>query len=678
MQEYRRTGKISELFNKVQHVTTILPRLYLLVTVGSVYINTNEISAKDMLKDLMEMVKGVQHPIRGLFLRYYLNKMCKDKLPDSLSDISKGEVTDSIEFLLNNFSEMCRLWVRMQHAGGIKDKTKREKERSDLRVTVGENIVRLSSLEGVTLDIYINTVLPRSLEVILSSKDAIAQQYLMDCMIQAFPDNYHLHSLNPLLEACTQLQPSVEIKGIFINLLNRLSDYAGESDLEIAESVDIFSLIKTHVDKLLSEHSSTGETSKFLQLFVAFLRLSLKCYPDNTDHVNSILDSCLNLIQKDSETSLDAESLNCITKLLSFPLDNLGLAVLGMRSFPKLMSYLQFAARKKVALRIVKSVISLKTILDSVTVVKTLLEYINSLLADIADTVESDPYEFEEEQEFTARLVHLVHSEDVSETFKMLTLFKDKFNSGGNKRIVYSYPSLIFSFIKFSSRLNSDVEVKFGSVVKILYNLVQKISKINPEQGYKLSLQCAQCINAYDHEKEFEETAYEFSANALVSFQDDLQDFDIKFSAIKLIAATYASLTCFDSENSFTLNINCAQFASKMLRKQEQVEGNLLGASLFWNKGLQVEEKVMEYLQRGFKVAKAAEKGKDNGQLVEVLNHFIYLSLAEVSQIDVSTLNTLIDIIKKQLNDENRDYYKATAAYIRAKQSQGKLKGISY
>ena len=678
MQEYRRSGNISELFNKVQHVTSIVPRLYLLVTVGSVYINTNEISAKDMLKDLMEMVKGVQHPIRGLFLRYYLNKMCKDKLPDSLSDASKGDVSDSVDFLLNNFSEMCRLWVRMQHTGGVKDKTKREKERSDLRVTVGENIVRLSGLEGVNLEIYINTVLPRSLEVIVSSKDAIAQQYLMDCMIQAFPDNYHLHSLNPLLEACTQLQPSVEIKGIFINLLNRLSDFAGESDLEITESLDIFALIKVHVDKLLSEYSSTGETSKFLQLFVAFLRLSLKCYPDNTDNVNSILDSCANLIQKDSQTPLDAESLNCIVKLLSFPLDSLGLAVLGMKNFPKLMSYLQFTSRKKVALSIVKSVVSLKTILDSTSVVKTLLEYINSLLTDLTDTVESDPFEFEEEQEYTARLVHLVYSDDVSETFKMLSLFKDKFTNGGNKRIIYSYPALMFSFIKISPRLNGESDIKFGSVVRILYGLAEKVTKINPELGYKLNLQCAQCINIYDFNKEFEEMAYEFASNALVSFQDDLQDFDIKFSAIKLITATYANLTCFDSENSFTLNINCAQFASKMLRKQEQVEGNLLAARLFWNKAIQSEEKVMEYLQRGFKAAKAIEKSRDNGQLVGVLNHFIYLSLAEVSQIDENSLNTLIDITKKQLNDENREYFNATISYIRAKKSQGKLKGLSY
>lgn len=32
------------------------------------------------------MVKGVQQPTRGLFLRYYLLKMMKDILPDSNPD----------------------------------------------------------------------------------------------------------------------------------------------------------------------------------------------------------------------------------------------------------------------------------------------------------------------------------------------------------------------------------------------------------------------------------------------------------------------------------------------------------------------------------------------------------------------------------------------------------------
>lgn len=56
---------------------------YLLCTVGSVYIMSNEAPAKDVLKDLVEMIRGVQHPIRGLFLRNYLTQISRDKLPDA-------------------------------------------------------------------------------------------------------------------------------------------------------------------------------------------------------------------------------------------------------------------------------------------------------------------------------------------------------------------------------------------------------------------------------------------------------------------------------------------------------------------------------------------------------------------------------------------------------------------
>ena len=43
---------------------------------------TKEAAVKLILSDLLDMVKGVQQPTRGLFLRYYLLKMMKDILPD--------------------------------------------------------------------------------------------------------------------------------------------------------------------------------------------------------------------------------------------------------------------------------------------------------------------------------------------------------------------------------------------------------------------------------------------------------------------------------------------------------------------------------------------------------------------------------------------------------------------
>ena len=112
-----------------------------------------------------------------MFLRYYLLKMMKDKLPDkdSAFEGEGGDVTDAIDFILQNLSEMNRLWVRMQHLSNAnKDKEQRELERSELRVTVGENIIRLGHLEGLNYDLYKGVVLPKILEIIVICKDPMA------------------------------------------------------------------------------------------------------------------------------------------------------------------------------------------------------------------------------------------------------------------------------------------------------------------------------------------------------------------------------------------------------------------------------------------------------------------------------------------------------------------------
>lgn len=53
-----------------------------------------------------------------------------------------------------NFAEMNKLWVRMQHQGHSREKERREKEREELKILVGTNLVRLSHLESITLDKY--------------------------------------------------------------------------------------------------------------------------------------------------------------------------------------------------------------------------------------------------------------------------------------------------------------------------------------------------------------------------------------------------------------------------------------------------------------------------------------------------------------------------------------------
>ena len=91
---------------------------------------------------------------------------------------------DSISFELTNFIEMNKLWVRLQHQGHSRDRERRELERKELRILVGTNLVRLSQLDGVDLDLYQNGILPAILEQVVQCKDIIAQEYLMEVVIQ--------------------------------------------------------------------------------------------------------------------------------------------------------------------------------------------------------------------------------------------------------------------------------------------------------------------------------------------------------------------------------------------------------------------------------------------------------------------------------------------------------------
>ncbi|KAI9510629.1 vacuolar protein sorting-associated protein 35 [Russula earlei] len=229
---------LADLYELVQYAGNIVPRLYLMITVGSVYMSVPESPVKEIMKDMMEMSRGVLHPIRGLFLRHYLSGQTRDHLPIGSDTGPAGNLQDSISFELTNFIEMNKLWVRLQHQGHSRDREKREAERKDLRILVGTNLVRLSQLEGVDLELYQNTILPAILEQVVQCKDVIAQEYLMEVVIQVFTDEFHLHTLGPFLSATAQLQTKVNIKQIVIALIDRLAAYAArEAENEDAEEI---------------------------------------------------------------------------------------------------------------------------------------------------------------------------------------------------------------------------------------------------------------------------------------------------------------------------------------------------------------------------------------------------------------------------------------------------------
>lgn len=58
LDEFQKGRKVGDLYELVQYAGNIVPRLYLLITVGLVYIKSNSSLRRSLLKDLVEMCRG--------------------------------------------------------------------------------------------------------------------------------------------------------------------------------------------------------------------------------------------------------------------------------------------------------------------------------------------------------------------------------------------------------------------------------------------------------------------------------------------------------------------------------------------------------------------------------------------------------------------------------------------
>jgi vacuolar protein sorting-associated protein 35 len=70
------------------------------------------------------LIKLFQHPLKGLFLRNYLLQSTKELLPvgppaTPENPSEDGNINDSIDFVMQNFAEMNKLWFRSFYVGFV-------------------------------------------------------------------------------------------------------------------------------------------------------------------------------------------------------------------------------------------------------------------------------------------------------------------------------------------------------------------------------------------------------------------------------------------------------------------------------------------------------------------------------------------------------------------------------
>mmetsp|Transcript_12429 Transcript_12429/g.17744 ORF Transcript_12429/g.17744 Transcript_12429/m.17744 type:complete len:1412 (+) Transcript_12429:314-4549(+) len=405
----------------------------------------------------------------------------------------KGIVKDSYTFVLANFVEMNKLWVRMRHLptdnktilppSGFQSnfrthspqfqkqaRKNRERERNELRVLVGTNLVRLSELEGVTSSIYGNILLPRILEQVVACRDPLAQAYLMDCLVQVFPDEFHVQTLEVLLGVCPKLRDRVNIRTILHNIMSRLRKYHSdalllndeedENNVKSSVIVDAISIIEDCIERVFEARGPNLTAREALRLHCALMEFSLDVFPEGgLDRVERSLGVCNQVLKRGVDNSSsgnidyssDGVTLDELGKLLSVPHEALGLDVLDSKHYAELLTYLPPEKRINVALTLLESMISEgRSVPDK--------DGLERVFAAISPLVNDDKNRLDKESKkkvemLLTGLVHLFDHKDVDLAFEMLVISTKKFSTGGNEMIINLFPPLVFCALKLSERV---------------------------------------------------------------------------------------------------------------------------------------------------------------------------------------------------------------------------------
>ncbi|XP_022975819.1 vacuolar protein sorting-associated protein 35B-like isoform X3 [Cucurbita maxima] len=551
---------------------------------------------------------------------------------------------------------------------------------------------------------YKQTVLPRVLEQVVNCKDELSQYYLMDCIIQVFPDEYHLQTLETLLGVCPQLQATVDIRMVLSQLMDRLSNYAVSNADVIPEflHVEAFAKLSNAIGKVIEAQVDMPIVGA-ITLYVSLLSFTLRVHPDRLDYVDQILGACVKKLSSQPKLE-DTRATKQIVVLLSAPLEKYNdiVTALTLSNYPRVMDHLDNATNKVMAMVIIQSIMKNNSCISTADKVDVLFELIKGLIKDLEEVTvdELDEEDFKEEQNSVARLLHMLHNDDPVEMLEIICAVKKHILCGGPNRLPFTVPPLIFSALNLIRRLqnqNGDVVEEMHATPKkifqILNQLIEALSSIPaPELALRLYLECAEAANDCD----LEPVAYEFFTRAFIIYEEDISDSKAQVTAIHLIIGTLQRMNVFGIENRDTLTHKATGYSAKLLKKPDQCRAVYACSHLFWvddPEGIKDGERVLLCLKRALRIANAAQQMAtvtrgSSGPVtlfVEILNKYLYYFEKGNQQITTAAIQGLIELITTELQSDPPSaspsldaFFTSTLRYIQFQKQKGGVMGERY
>ena len=474
--------KIKYIYDSVQQSQFLIPRLYLMIISGSIYLEQNPLKYREILYDLINMVKCEQNPLTAFWLRYFLFKYIKDKLPIKNGDYINNNnyyfdyMKISINFLMENLEYINHYILRIRKELFIDNEILNKKERENMILCEQEIIEEISNIKGLTKNNFENKILPKFIEMILDSEnDWYIQQILMESIIKYFKIDLYFESqgIYIILFTISRLMSNkeIDIVNIYINLLNSYKKFVKSKKLlnskirneRINKIKNIYHLFLLKYNELQINYNNSGEKefNKFIDLDIIFMKFSFKILVEKNENRLKIINHIMDLCSKRIDFYKKIFSVNSIKKICSLISISLKrFTMYELAHFDKLIIYLDYNSRKEIGFRIIQNLTNKYNkdyYIDNIEKVQKLIDLIFPLITEIKDDNEDNNFQkyFDEEEKniYLCKLLSVLKTKKPEIMVEIYMKIKNFLETGPSQTQFYIIKSLIYYIISFMNKL---------------------------------------------------------------------------------------------------------------------------------------------------------------------------------------------------------------------------------
>ena len=481
-------AKIKYIYESIQQSNYLIPRIYLMIICGSIYLELYPLKYREIIFELLNAVKCIQSPLRGFWIRYFLFKSLKNILPIKTGEYIYNEDyffiyrNMSLFFLMTILEEMTLCAMRTKREIFIDNKKMDEKQRTNMISCIEEVIEEISNMKGLDHNIFVNKILPKIFDIIERVEDGndyYLEQILVSSIIKYFNIElyYESEGITIIFIILRKINDNKEIDiiSIFNNLLNNYINFIKKVRKNENKSLknnilsNINSLFPLFLEKynelqITYKNSEEKEFNKFMDLDIFYLKFALKLLKDEKDEqkfiiIKNVLNSCskrLNMFNY----GFKVESFKKICSLIEMIFKH-KFTIFDFPVIETMIYYLDYNHRKSISLKLIESFENRKKEgykIDSLQKIQKVINLIIPLITESdGDNEGEDSIEYldeEDKNKYLCKILYLLQSNKPDITIQMLKKIKAFYCSGSIETALFTMPTVIYFIIKYLKDLD--------------------------------------------------------------------------------------------------------------------------------------------------------------------------------------------------------------------------------